>query len=82
MAKIVLGDALAGLGAAVFLVDSLGRVVFMNVRGETLLGDALVLKGKRLSARNRGRSSFTGMIRRSFSRHIFSLSRQYSTVAL
>jgi DNA-binding CsgD family transcriptional regulator len=51
VAKIVLGDALACLGAAVFLVDSLGRVVFMNVRGEALLGDALVLTGKRLSAR-------------------------------
>jgi len=51
VAKTALGDALAGLGAGVFLVDQHGHLVFMNPKGEEMLGDALVLKGKRLSAR-------------------------------
>jgi DNA-binding CsgD family transcriptional regulator/PAS domain-containing protein len=50
VATLALGEALGGLGAAVYLVDRLGQVVFTNRAGEALLGDALVLHGKRLAA--------------------------------
>jgi DNA-binding CsgD family transcriptional regulator len=59
MATRALGDALGGLGAGVFLVDKLGRPVFMNPTGKALLGDALVLQGKRLTAHaNAARAAF------------------------
>jgi DNA-binding CsgD family transcriptional regulator len=51
MATLALGEALGGVGAAVYLVDKLGRPVFMNRRAEDLLGDAFVLQGKRLASR-------------------------------
>jgi DNA-binding CsgD family transcriptional regulator len=46
-----LGDALSRLQVGVFLVDSVGRVVFSNPMGSSLVGDGLLTAHERLSAR-------------------------------
>lgn len=43
-----LADALAGLGVGVFVLDSLGRVVFRNQSAERVLGDAIRIEKERL----------------------------------
>jgi DNA-binding CsgD family transcriptional regulator len=45
-----IADVLGKLGAAVFLVDGMGRVVFQNPASQRVLGDGLVLSGERLAA--------------------------------
>jgi len=43
--KTGLGEALTRVGIGVFVLDSLGRVVFTNPAGQNLLGDGLELSG-------------------------------------
>jgi len=51
LAKFGLGDALARLGIGVFVLDSLGRVVFCNPAGQALLGGDLQIARDRLRIR-------------------------------
>jgi DNA-binding CsgD family transcriptional regulator len=46
--NIGLQEALNHLGVGVFALDLLGRVVFLNAAGESLLGDGLAIVGGRL----------------------------------
>lgn len=46
--KTGLGQALAHVGIGVFALDALGRVVYANPAGETLLGDAVAIVDGRL----------------------------------
>jgi DNA-binding CsgD family transcriptional regulator len=50
-ANVAFGDALERLGAGVFLVDGVGRVLFRNPAAQELLGDRLLIAGDRLTAR-------------------------------
>jgi DNA-binding CsgD family transcriptional regulator len=45
-----LGDALSRLSIGVFVLDSLGRIVFSNSAAQRAIGHSLVLVGKRLAA--------------------------------
>jgi DNA-binding CsgD family transcriptional regulator len=48
LSKMGLGNALARVGIGVFVLDSLGRIVFSNPASESLLGDGLAVVDNRL----------------------------------
>jgi DNA-binding CsgD family transcriptional regulator len=49
LSKMGLGEALARLGIGVFVLDSLGRVIFMNPASKSMLGDGLDIVDEKLS---------------------------------
>jgi DNA-binding CsgD family transcriptional regulator len=51
LTKLGLQDALSRIGVGVFSLDSLGRVIFSNPRGQSLLGDGLSIVDERLRVR-------------------------------
>lgn len=50
LSALSLGDALARLGAGVFLLDGSARVLFSNPAGERLIGTGLLVRNRRLAA--------------------------------
>ena len=50
MASTSLGEALTRVGMGVFVLDSLGRVIFTNPAGERLIGQGLAIDANRLVA--------------------------------
>lgn len=48
LTNVGLGHALARIGIGIFVIDSLGRVLFSNPKGELLLGDGLEIEKDRL----------------------------------
>ncbi len=53
LTALTLGEALARLGAGVFLLDGSARVLFQNPAAERLVGNGLMLRNQRLSALGR-----------------------------
>ena len=51
LTNLGLRDALSRVGVGVFVLDSLGRVLFSNPAGEMVLGDGLSIADKRLRVR-------------------------------
>jgi DNA-binding CsgD family transcriptional regulator len=51
MTSFALGEALSRLDAAVYILDSDGRILMQNAVGESSLGDSLIVSGGRLAAR-------------------------------
>jgi DNA-binding CsgD family transcriptional regulator/PAS domain-containing protein len=50
LSKLGLGAALSRLGTGVFVLDSVGRVIFSNPKAESLLGDGLEIVEEKLAA--------------------------------
>jgi PAS domain-containing protein len=50
LSKLGLGAALAKLGTGVFVLDSVGRVIFSNPKAQSLLGDGLEIVEEKLAA--------------------------------
>ncbi|MGV7212210.1 helix-turn-helix transcriptional regulator [Bradyrhizobium sp. UFLA05-112] len=52
LSKMGLGAALSRLGMGIFILDSLGRVIFSNPASQTMLGDGLDIIGDKLSVQS------------------------------